>query len=430
MIQNKKIKHLPIEIIDGDRSNRYPKRSEFQETGVLFLNTANIVQNRLDTTQATFVSLEKFNEIKKGRLRRFDIVITTRGSIGKVALFNLNPPIGLINAQMLILRTDDRVINPKFLFYQLCDDDFQTKLKNFASGSAQPQIPIIDLREIEINVPPLPTQRKIAAILSTYDDLIENNTRRIKILEDMAQTLYREWFIHFRFPGHENVPMVESLLGPIPQGWEVKRLDEVAQLYRGRSYRSVNLVEDEEGLPFLNLKNVNREGGFRSDGLKWYNGEFKKTQVAASNDIIMALTDVTQDRRVVARSARVPDLGYEKYVFSMDLLKIEPDEPIQMDFLYALLRYSSFAEKLKEYANGTTVLHLSPAHAQSCTLVLPPNKFRQSYADVAKWARRQGDLLEKKNRNLRQTRDLLLPKLISGEIDVSELDIDTESKSN
>ena len=285
------------------------------------------------------------------------------------------------------------------------------------------------LKTSKIFCPSMQVQRKIAAILSAYDDLIENNTRRIKILEDMAQTLYREWFVHYRFPGHENVPMVESPFGLIPEGWDVKRLDEVAQLYRGRSYRSVNLVEDGKGLPFLNLKNINREGGFRPDGLKWYDGEFKETQVASSNDIIMALTDVTQDRKVVARSARIPDLGYDRYVFSMDLLKIEPEESIQIDFLYGLLRYSSFAEKLKEYANGTTVLHLSPSHVQSAELVLPPDAFRQRYTEIAKSTRQQRDLLEKENTNLRQTRDLLLPKLISGEIDVSQLDIDADPRA-
>ena len=220
--------------------------------------------------------------------------------------------------------------------------------------------------------------------------------------------------------------MVESELGLIPQGWEVKQLGEVAHLHRGKSYRSPNLVEDGEGLPFLNLKNINREGGFRTDGLKWYDGRFQETQTATSNDIIMALTDMTQDRRVVARSARVPNLGHEKYVFSMDLVKIQPKESIQTEFLYALLRYSSLAEQLKEYANGTTVLHLSPSHVQSSELVLPPNKFRQRYAKIAKSIWQQSDLLEKKNTNLRQTRDLLLPKLISGERDVSELDIDTD----
>ena len=178
-------------------------------------------------------------------------------------------------------------------------------------------------------------------------------------------------------------------------------------------------------MPFLNLKNIDREGGFRTDGLKWYDGKFQEAQIATSNDIIMALTDMTQERRVVARSARVPNMGHEKYVCSMDLIKIKPKGSIQTDFLCALLQYSNLAEHLKEYANGTTVLHLSPSYVQSSELVLPSNELRQRYAEIARSVHQQSDLLQKKNTNLRQTRDLLLPKLISGEIDVSELDIDT-----
>ena len=296
----------------------------------------------------------------------------------------------------------------------------------YITGTAQPKLSQRNLKAIKLSLPPYQIQRKITAILRPYDDLIANNTRRIQILEEMAQIIYRQWFVEFQFPGHENVPMVESELGMIPQGWEVKKLGEIAQLHRGRSYRSQNLVEEGEGLPFLNLKNIDREGGFRSNGLKWYDGKFQETQVATSDDIIMALTDMTQERRIVARSARVPNLGHEKYVFSMDLLKIKPDEPIQTDFLCALLRYSSFAEKLKEYANGTIVLHLSPSHVQSSELVLPPSEFRQRYAEIVKSFHQQSDSLQKKNINLRKTRDLLLPKLISGELDVSELDINID----
>ena len=295
-----------------------------------------------------------------------------------------------------------------------------------STGTTVAGIKQSELRQVEIPHYPLPTQRKIAAVLSAYDDLIENNTRRIEILEEIASAIYREWFVEFHFPGHEQVEMVASELGPIPQGWEVKQLGEVAHLHRGKSYRSKNLVEEGKGLPFLNLKNIDREGGFRTDGLKWYDGKFQETQIATSNDIIMALTDMTQERRVIARSARVPDLGYEKYVFSMDLLKIKPKELIQTDFLCALLQYSKLAEQLKEYANGTTVLHLSPSYVQSSELILPPNELRQRYAMIAGSVHQQNDLLQKKNTNLRQTRDLLLPKLISGEIDVSELDVDID----
>ena len=182
-----KLKNLPVQIMDGDRSARYPKRDEFQRDGVLFLNTTNIENNRLKLDSANFVSFEKYQHIKKGRLQRLDVVMTTRGSIGKVALFDCAHSTGLINAQMLIMRADGKSIDHRFLFYVLRSDYFQSRIRNFSSGSAQPQIPIQDLREIEIVYPPLPTQRKIATILSAYDDLIENNTRRIRILEAMAR---------------------------------------------------------------------------------------------------------------------------------------------------------------------------------------------------------------------------------------------------
>ena len=395
------------------------KKREYYGNEYPFITPTDIeIDSRLVHTER-FLSQKGYEYNKNRLLPPNAICVVCIASIGKICMTTVP---SVTNQQINSVVVDQQKYDPYFVYYLL-----RTKtnmLHNIAGGVASPIVNKSTFGKLEVRVPPLTIQRKIAAILSVYDDLIENNTRRIKILEDMAQTLYREWFVHFRFPGHENGPLIESPLGPIPEGWKVKRLDEVAQLHRGRSYRSINLVDAGEGLPFLNLKNINREGGFRRDGLKWYDGGFKETQVASSNDIIMALTDMTQDRKVVARSARVPDLGYEKHVFSMDLLKIKPDDALQNDFLYALLRYSSFAERLKEYANGTTVLHLSPSHVQSCKLVLPPNGFRQRYADIAKSVRQESDLLEKKNVNLRQTRDLLLPKLISGEIDVSELDID------
>ena len=117
--------------------------------------------------------------------------------------------------------------------------------------------------------------------------------------------------------------MVDSELGPIPEGWEVNKVDTVADIYRGRSYRSADLVE-ENSLPFLNLKCVDRDGGFRRDGLKRYAGRYKDTQTAKPGDIIVAVTDMTQERRIVARAARVPEIGEEMLVFSMDLIKVMP----------------------------------------------------------------------------------------------------------
>ena len=227
-----KLKDLPINIIDGDRSAKYPKREEFCAEGVAFLNSTNISGNTLDLSEVNFITNEKFAQINKGRFQGGDILMTTRGSIGKVAWVRHGFH-GLINAQMLILRANPEALESRFLFSLLSSAESQQTLKNFASGSAQPQIPIRDLREIEVRVPPVGIQRRIAAILSAYDDLIENNTRRIAILEEMASRIYEEWFVRFRFPGHEGVRMVESELGLVPQGWNFAAVQDVMETHGG-----------------------------------------------------------------------------------------------------------------------------------------------------------------------------------------------------
>jgi type I restriction enzyme, S subunit len=250
-----RIGDLPITIIDGDRSAKYPKRDEFQSEGILFLNTTNIVDDRFDLHSANFVSLEKYDSISKGRLQPLDIVMTTRGTIGKVALYDRPDP-GLVNAQMLILRADGEIVDPKFLFHMIRSDEFQSKLRNFSSGSAQPQIPITDLRAVTISLPDIHSQRSIAEILSAYDNLIENNTRRIKILEQIAQMLYREWFVDFRFPGCEKVKMVESELAPIPQGWEIKCIQDFGQVITGKTPPKEQAEFFGREVPFIKLPDM------------------------------------------------------------------------------------------------------------------------------------------------------------------------------
>lgn len=219
--------------------------------------------------------------------------------------------------------------------------------------------------------------------------------------------------------------MVDSELGLIPEGWEVKKVSEVANVYRGRSYRSVELVE-EGGLPFLNLKCIERDGGFRHDGIKRYQGAYKDSHTARAGDIIMAVTDMTQERRIVARVGRVPRTDEELFVFSMDLVKIAPKEIILKDYLYGMLRFSEFAEQVKQYANGANVLHLNPSRIEEFKLAFPPKELRNKYAVFCSNISQQCDILVLKINNFCQTRDLLLPKLISGEIDVENLDIKTE----
>ena len=412
MICTQKIKHLPIKIVDGDRSSRYPKRSEFREKGVLFLNTTNIVQNRLDITEANFVSREKFNEIKKGRLQRFDIVMTARGSIGKVALFDCNPPEGLINAQMLILRADGEVIDHRFLFYQICSDNFQTKLQNFASGSAQPQIPIIDLKEIEIAVPDFSIQRKIAAVLSAYDDLIENNTRRIEILEEMAQAIYREWFVEFRFPGHEERAMVKSELGLIPQGWEVGTLGDLAESVR----RNIKPSDINQETPYFGLEHLPRKSIALSDwdvvdSINSAKLAFKKGEILFG-----------KIRPYFHKVGVAPLDG----ICSSDTIVIRPKRNECFAMTLSCVSSEHFIEYATMTSQGTKMPRADWKVLVKYPVIIPPDQISQRFSSFVRDIVNQIQSLIFRNRNLRQTRDLLLPKLISGEIDASEFDIDTD----
>ena len=310
----------------------------------------------------------------------------------------------------------------RFIKYYLTT--IKPQLRSITKGATQDNLSVSKLLLFDILTPPLPIQRKIAGILSAYDDLIENNTRRIEILEEMARSIYREWFVNFRFPSHEQVQMVDSELGLIPEGWEIKKVSEVANFYRGKSYKSAELVENG-GLPFLNLKCIKRDGGFRDDGLKRFNGSYKETQTARVGDIIMAVTDMTQERRIVARSALVPRTGEDLFVLSMDLVKIAPKDVVFSNYLYGMLRFSRFADQVKGYANGANVLHLNPSRIEEFKFAFPPKDLRKNYASFCGSIYQECEILILKNQNLRKTRDLLLPRLISGEIDVENLDINT-----
>jgi type I restriction enzyme S subunit len=310
-------------------------------------------------------------------------------------------------------------VEPSFLYYSLRPRKQELLSLGATTGVRTPILNKSAFCDLKVKIPPLPLQRRIAGILSAYDEMIENNQRRIKILEEMARVLYREWFVNFRFPAHEKVLLVDSPLGAIPKGWVVKMVGEVAETFRGRSYRSVDLAQ-EGGVPFLNLKCLDRDGGFRRSGLKRYRGEYGDTHVAKKGDIVIAVTDMTQERRIVARAASVPTLGEDIGVFSMDLVRVEPRPPMPKSFLYCFLRFSSFADEVKQHANGANVLHLSPDRIRDYRFAVPTSELMFRFASLVGPSMELMDTLENQNENLRCTRDLLLPRLLSGQLDLKK----------
>jgi type I restriction enzyme, S subunit len=409
---------------------------EYTDYGISIVQVTNISNNTIDLDQCKYLPCESFEKYKKHMLFEGDLVIATVGShptqpnsvVGRAAIIPKFAQGSLLNQNAVRLSPKNKDLDKKYLGQLGKSQLFRNYIIACARGSAnQVRMSIGLLKEMDIFLPPLHVQRTIASILSNYDDLIENNTRRIEILEQMAKLIYEEWFVKFRFPGHENVKMVPSELGEIPEGWKVRKIKDISEITKGMSYKSENLV-DEGGCAFVNLKCINRGGGFRYEGLKRFKGKFKERHAVNQDDIVIAVTDMTQNREIISRPARIPKMDEETILISMDLVKITPKNNDLKIWLYALLKYSQFGETLKDFANGVNVLHLSTENMLEYVFLLPDSKLITKYTETVCNFYKIVDNFELKNQNLRKTRDLLLPKLISGEIDVSDLDIHTRNE--
>jgi len=268
-----------IDIIDGDRGVNYPNKNDFSDNDFcLFLNTGNVPGNTFDFSKCQFISKEKDEVLGKGKLKKGDIILTTRGTVGNVAYFNNEIPFEnvRINSGMVILRQKD-MVDMDFIYQQLTSDFVKIQIKELSSGSAQPQLPIKDLRFLKLIVPPLPEQQQITSILSSLDDKIELNRKMNKTLEDMAKALFKHWFVDFEFPfdfaqgkpNEEGKPlpaealakagykssggeMVESELGFIPDGWKVGVYGDIVNLKMGLSPKSEYYNSNNDGFPLLN----------------------------------------------------------------------------------------------------------------------------------------------------------------------------------
>lgn len=406
------IHNLPIEFVDGDRSNKYPKRDEFVSEGIPFLNAMSINQGYLELSKANFITAEKFDTIKKGRLQQGDLILTTRGNgVGNAAYFSGKTKTGLINAQLLILRPNPEHVFPRFLYYLFISPYVQDLIRNFVSGSAQPQLPIQSIRNIKLSYPPLSIQRKIAAILSAYDDLIENNTRRIQILEEMAQNLYREWFVYFRFPGHEKVRMVDSELGPIPEGWKAKRLGDLAKEVR----RGVNPDEVDPETPYFGLEHLPRKSIALSE---WGTADqVNSTKLAFRKGEIL----FGKIRPYFHKVGVAPVNG----ICSSDTIVISPKEPDYFSIVLCCVSSEDFVNHATQTSQGTKMPRANWKVLVNYPIMLPPDPLRSNFDNLVQDIVSQIQNMIYRNRNLRLTRDFLLPKLISGEVDVENLDIDT-----
>ena len=377
------------------------------------IRTTNVKAGSIDIINVRYVTKEIYDKwTRRAVPRKGDVILTREAPLGEVGMLRTSDTI-FLGQRLIQYRADPEKLDNRFLLYSFQAYDLQTQIKSFGSGATVEHMRVPDAEKLTILLPDLLLQKKIASILSSYDDLIENNTRRIEILEQMAKLVYEEWFVKFRFPGHENVIMIPSELGEIPEGWKVKYLHEVAEIKYGFPFKSKLFTqESKESTPVIRIRDI--INGFT---MTFTSEEADEDYFVKNGDLLVGMDgDFHMSRWSGGRA-----------YLNQRVVRFRPNLN-NFSWYYLYLALKPKIKYFDDTITGTTVAHLSARDINSTKLVIPSEKILSKIYDILEPIHILELNLKIKNQNLRKTRDLLLPKLISGEIDVSDLDINIRNE--
>ena len=388
-------------IADGD--HQAPKK---QESGIPFITISNIdSNNRIDFTNCLYVSEEYYDAINdKRKASKDDILYSVVGSFGVPVLIKENLKFAF-QRHIAILRPDTEKIFPAFMYYCMLTRDFYLQADSVAIGSAQRTITLGALNNMQLSLPSLPVQKRIASILSAYDDLIENNQKQIKLLEEAAQRLYKEWFVDLCFPGHENVKIVDG----VPEGWSRTRLDEVIEFNP-----KVSLTKEriKEFVPMSALSNT---------AMILDTNEITYTQSNSgskfkNDDTIMArITPCLENGKI----AFVQELKSEEGAVGSTEYIVLRSRLLCPSMVYLLSRMQDFRKYAINNMSGSDGRQrVKVERLMEYEYLKPTNDLVCEFSSKVTPMFKNIKHLSKLNAILREARDRLLPKLMSGEIEV------------
>lgn len=337
-----------------------------------------------------------------------DLILAREAPAGNVGIIPDGEKVCL-GQRTVLIRPDRSKADPAYLNYYLNAPKQRHKLLSNSNGATVSHVNMPIIHNLPVDLPPLPVQSRNAGVLSAYDKLIENNRRQIKLLEEAAQRLYKEWFVDLRFPGHETTPIHNG----VPEGWAKGSLLDLADVVRGCSYSSDQIVAGNRTL--INLGNLTPFGGFRFGYEKPFSGKARPDQTVCQGDVVMGLTE--QATGLAGYAALLPCVPTDS-VISADLVKLSPREEVPRLFVYALLQYGRLSALISPLANGTKIKHLRPESLPRAVALLPATALMKRYAEVVKPMFDKIALAQQQIVAAREARDRLLPKLMSGEIEV------------
>lgn len=373
------------------------RASDYVARGTPVINVRNIGYGTIREEKLEYISEDTVNRLSSHLLKPKDIVFGRKGAVERHVYIQSRQDRWFQGSDCLRLRLmRETRVSARFLSYLFLTSAHQSwMMQQCSHGATMASLNQDIIKRISLLLPPIRVQQRITTILSEYDDLIENNTRRIAILEEMAARLYEEWFVHFRFPGHEGQEMIEMDDGLIPAGWGVYNVrDVVTRLPNGRVYKEAD-VRPRGSIPVVDQS---------SSELMGFHDNLPDLLASPENPIVI-FGDHTCKMQMMLRPF---SLGPNTVSFVSKVLPVE--------YVFWLVRGLVSTREYKRHWND---LMKKP-------ILVAPKSVATQFSNQAKPLAELTEILRQRNRVLRQARDLLLPKLISGEIDVSEVPVPKE----
>lgn len=388
------LQELCLNITDG----KHGDCENEENSGYYFISCKDIFDGQINYKNARQITKADFEEThKRTMLEVDDILLTNSGTIGRMAFVTDREATTKTTFQksVAIIKPDKQKVLPRYLYYQL--QNCVPQFINSSNGSAQKNLLLSTMRTFQIEIEEnREKQEKITNTLSAYDDLIENNQKQIKLLEEAAQRLYKEWFVDLCFPGHENTKIVDG----VPEGWNEKTLSQVANVIMGQSPKSEFYNSEKKGLPF--------HQGVGSYGVRFVMDDIYSTsytRIAKPNSILFSV------RAPVGRL----NITKSKVVIGRGLAAINQTDGCQ-SYLYYLLKNRFFKDNI--VGNGSIFASVSKDELLNQKFLIPERNLMMQFEKIVSQMDKQIENLDSKNKKLIEARDRLLPKLMSGEVEV------------
>lgn len=408
------IREISLGLYDGPHATPAPA-----EEGPVFLGIGNVTEDgHLDLSSVRHIAEQDFGKwTKRVTPQPGDIVFTYEATLNRYAIIPEGFR-GCLGRRMALIRPDLNEVDTRFLFYTFFASEWrQTIEANRLSGATVDRIPLTKFPDFPVRLPPLDTQRRIASILGAYDDLIEVNRRRVAVLEEMARGLFEEWFVRFRFPGHESVPLVDTPDGPLPQGWSWGQAKDVI------AFDPKTKIPKDGDKPFIPMGHLDTvtsliaspESRGGNSGAKFRNGDtlFARITPCLENGKTGLVRDLP--------GANGVGFGSTEFI----VMRGERSGPA---FTYCLSRLPGFRDHARSSMSGATGRQRARTESvETYAMAIPASddlfdRFERAAWPMLELVGKLGGM----NERLATSRDLLLPRVISGQLSVEVVERDLE----